>query len=297
MRQDKGMCKKTRAFTLIELLVVIAIIALLMAVILPALKAVKDSAKKTVCLAHMKGIGTLLLTYSQENDDELVSVVADGFGTQDRGTIYYTYYQASAHPIGKGGPSGLGWLWKTGLLESNTDLAYCPSMYNLFNTKTPTKEWNPKGDITHWNYLGRSSSGCTNTLWPKDEHIDWMPLRLTIGARMLRPHYYDAQGIPLTPSQVQDDHNPLYNFKTVAQAASKGKRTFISDLWAPQVGNYWQSRYTDIPHMSGGRRSMNFWGLDGRAGNVKMEDDWFDPADEAGNRLMSADVRWTTMVD
>ncbi len=291
------MCKKPKAFTLIELLVVIAIIALLLAVILPALKAVKDSAKKTVCMAHMKGIGTLVLTYAQENDDELVSALVTGFGTHDRGSLYYTYYQASFHPIERGGPSGIGWLWKAGFLESNTDLAYCPSMYNLFNTKTPTKVWNPKGDPTHWNYLGRASSGCTQTFWPKDEHIDWMPLRLTIGTRLLSVHYYNAQGVPLTPSQIEDDHQPLHNFKTIAQAASKGKRAFLSDLWAPQVSNYWQTRYTDIPHMSGGRRSINYWSLDGKAGNVKMQDDWFDPTDASGSRLMSADVRWTTMLD
>ena len=46
MRRGKG-------FTLIELLVVIAIIALLMAILMPTLRAAKDQARKTVCTGHI----------------------------------------------------------------------------------------------------------------------------------------------------------------------------------------------------------------------------------------------------
>jgi prepilin-type N-terminal cleavage/methylation domain-containing protein/prepilin-type processing-associated H-X9-DG protein len=47
---------KKKGFTLIELLVVIAIIALLMSILMPALQAAREQAKKIVCLNHLKDI-------------------------------------------------------------------------------------------------------------------------------------------------------------------------------------------------------------------------------------------------
>jgi len=60
--------KKLNAFTLIELLVVIAIIALLLAILMPALRAVKDQARKTVCNVHIGGLGLALRMYVDDHD-------------------------------------------------------------------------------------------------------------------------------------------------------------------------------------------------------------------------------------
>jgi len=60
--------KTWRAFTLIELLVVIAIIALLMAILMPTLRAARDQAKKTVCTAHVKDLVLALKMYADDYD-------------------------------------------------------------------------------------------------------------------------------------------------------------------------------------------------------------------------------------
>ena len=59
---------KKKGFTLIELLVVIAIIAMLLAILMPALNKVKRLAQRLVCATNLKGQGTAMMVYA--NDDK-----------------------------------------------------------------------------------------------------------------------------------------------------------------------------------------------------------------------------------
>lgn len=63
---------KTKAFTLIELLVVIAIIAVLMAMLMPALRLARDQAKALLCVANLRNLSIAWLTYAQDHNGKLV---------------------------------------------------------------------------------------------------------------------------------------------------------------------------------------------------------------------------------
>jgi len=95
--------KRPRGFTLIELLVVVAIIALLIALLLPSLAKAKNVAKRTVCLAHLKQIGTAFFTYGGYNN----GAVPDG------GTVCFRWDMATGQMSfaaqGSGANNQCGW--------------------------------------------------------------------------------------------------------------------------------------------------------------------------------------------
>ena len=67
--------KRHKGFTLIELLVVIAIIAILAAMLLPALSKARARAKSATCMNNLKQLGVVMLMYAQDWNNILVVAI------------------------------------------------------------------------------------------------------------------------------------------------------------------------------------------------------------------------------
>lgn len=96
--------RKGNAFTLIELLVVIAVIAVLMAIIMPALSKAREQGLATVCKGNMKGFSFALQMYLQDNDDKFL----------DPWALYFS--RTSAYPDEGGNPQNR---WCNGAMDLN----------------------------------------------------------------------------------------------------------------------------------------------------------------------------------
>jgi len=124
-----------KGFTLIELLVVIAIIAILMAILMPALNRVREQARDISCRSNVKQLGLVMYMYFQENDFKMPQVFRTDHWGWCNGNHWRhtdgTYYR----------PTEDDSYWGTAFKEyvTDTQIFGCPSLRRNHEMEVATK--------------------------------------------------------------------------------------------------------------------------------------------------------------
>jgi prepilin-type N-terminal cleavage/methylation domain-containing protein/prepilin-type processing-associated H-X9-DG protein len=192
---------RRKGFTLIELLVVIAIIALLMAVLMPALAKVRKQAKGVTCQANLKQWGTVFSMYANDNEG------------------YFGPGATTGKLAKKNTTKWENWLRK---YYKEPKLRLCPVANTKFWTNEITPEqgafiawgpWQAQSDTSNiWQTPGDSGSYGTNSwLYNNYEEFSykgikvnrfWRVLSIPGGAKV--PLFADCTNIGATPDSTDE---------------------------------------------------------------------------------------------
>ena len=209
---------ESRGFTLVELLVVIGIIAVLIGILLPALRKARQAAQSTQCLSNLRQLNAALINYTQDNQNRVFPYYADNSILWQIIVLPYINRTAGKLDLTSNNPAVKA---SVGQLQLRETVYFCPTARDSTNGA---------------NYSGNDSSGTAFNAWG--------PTRPATGG-LMGSYMFNGWLYRHTVRGVDD--SLLFNYSSMGVPGWNAARAKESFWQLPAVGNS-----TNIPTLADG---------------------------------------------
>lgn len=263
-------------FTLIELLVVLAIIALLISILLPALKMARLSAQSIQCASNLRQLAIGQHAYANDYEGLItaskVASVTSG-AINDYWRTRWDYQLADYLETEKADPSSLGSLHQA----ARQEIFRCPSDAD-WETDERIRSYAQPGFawLVHYDDFGPAKLAID----PNDDGVF-----NNGGAIQEHTFHIAVDGLSRTPSASTEgtDTSSVITLSDMGKQAISGSTHYsiksVAHWYGADVSGIWSESETALNHPS---RSNNVAALDGHVENLQVPTSLIDPSDPSG---------------